>query len=110
MILEGGSNQLLAGPPAMDTASGGTRPTAARPTLPNGCVGRVPRPAIAMDADPANRSGNRDLGADFVELLLDRLGLVLRHAFLDRLRRALDEILGFLRPEAGDFTDDLDDL
>ena len=51
-----------------------------------------------------------DLGADLVELLLDRLGLVLGHAFLDRLGRALDEVLGFLQTEAGDLADDLDDL
>src|SRR6478735_9405632 len=51
-----------------------------------------------------------DLGADVLELLLDRGGLVLRHAFLDRLGRALDEVLRFLQPEAGDFADDLDDI
>ena len=43
-----------------------------------------------------------DLRADFFELLLDRRGLVLRDAFLDRLGRALDEVLGFLETEAGD--------
>jgi hypothetical protein len=51
-------------------------------------------PAVLLDLD---------LGADLFELLLDRLGLVLRHPFLDRLGRALDEILGFLEAQAGDF-------
>src|SRR3954467_7489291 len=51
-----------------------------------------------------------DLRADVFELLPDRLGLFLGHAFLDRLRRALDEVLGFLQTQAGDFADDLDDL
>ena len=32
------------------------------------------------------------------------------HAFLDRLGRALDEVLGFLQTQAGDLADDLDDL
>src|SRR5690242_14316845 len=53
---------------------------------------------------------NRNLGADFFELLLDGLGLFLGHAFLDRLRRALDEVLRFLQAQAGDFADHLDDL
>src|SRR5438876_1961581 len=47
-----------------------------------------------------------DLGADFFELLLDRVGLVLGHAFLDRLGCALDEVLGFLETQTGDFTED----
>src|SRR6478672_8780524 len=51
-----------------------------------------------------------DFGADVLELLLDRGGLVLRDAFLDRLGRALDEVLRFLQSEAGDFADDLDDV
>src|SRR5205085_601587 len=58
----------------------------------------------------AGRLGDADLRADFFELLLDGLGLFLGHAFLDRLGRALDEILGFLQAQAGDFADDLDDL
>src|SRR5512147_2124618 len=49
-----------------------------------------------------------DLGAGFFELLLDLGGLVLRDAFLDRLGRALDEILGFLEADAGHFADHLD--
>src|SRR6185312_6990104 len=49
-----------------------------------------------------------DFRADFLELLLDGRGLVLVHAFLDRLGRALDEVLGFLQTEAGDLADDLD--
>src|SRR6185436_3288094 len=51
-----------------------------------------------------------DLGADFLELLLDRRGLVLGDPFLDWLGRALDEVLGFLQAERGDLADDLDDV
>src|SRR5262250_3171429 len=51
-----------------------------------------------------------DLGARFFELLLDGRGFVLAHAFLHGLRRAIDEVLGFLESEAGDFADRLDDV
>src|SRR5260221_9765808 len=51
-----------------------------------------------------------DLRADVRELLDDRGRFVLRNAFLDDLRRTLDQVLGFLQPEAGDFADDLDDV
>src|SRR5262245_23165997 len=51
-----------------------------------------------------------DLRADFLELLLDGRGLFLGHAFLDRLGRTLDEVLGFLEAERGDLADDLDDV
>ena len=50
-----------------------------------------------------------DLGAGVLELLRDVVGLGLRHAGLDVLRGAVDEILRVLEAEAGDFTDDLDD-
>src|SRR6266404_6350812 len=50
------------------------------------------------------------LGASLLELSLDLLGFVLVHAFLDRLGRALDEVLVFLEAEAGDGTDFLDDF
>src|SRR5260363_166766 len=51
-----------------------------------------------------------DLGASLLELTLDLLGLVLVDAFLDRLRRTLDEVLGFLQAQAGDGANFLDDL
>src|SRR5215831_10262974 len=44
------------------------------------------------------------------QLGFDRRGLVLRHAALDRARRAVDEVLGFLQAQAGDLADHLDDL
>src|SRR5690606_3336501 len=50
-----------------------------------------------------------DLGAGFLELLLDVLRLGLADAGLDLLGRAVDEILGVLQAEAGDLADDLDD-
>src|SRR5688572_15765070 len=54
------------------------------------------------DAGETRRRGallDLDLGADFLELLLDRRGLVLVDAFLDGLRRGLDEVLRFLQAE-----------
>src|SRR5438876_968368 len=51
-----------------------------------------------------------DLGADVLELLLDCRGLFLGDAFLDRLGRSLDEVLGFLETQGGDLADDLDDV
>jgi hypothetical protein len=51
-----------------------------------------------------------DLGAGFFELLLDRRRFVLVDAFLDGLRRGLDEVLGLLEAEARHFADDLDDV
>src|SRR5258705_9510195 len=51
-----------------------------------------------------------DFCAGLFELSLDLLGLVLVHAFLDRLGRALDEVLGFLEAQTGDGADFLDDF
>src|SRR5690348_15145184 len=51
-----------------------------------------------------------DLGADLFELLLDGRRFVLVYAFLDGLGSAIDEILGFLETQAGDFADRLDDV
>ncbi len=65
-----------------------------------------PKPRAPMPSSRRRRASaellDLDLRADFLELLLDRRGLVLGHAFLDRLGRALDEVLGFLQAEAGD--------
>src|SRR3982751_6235325 len=44
------------------------------------------------------------------QLRLDRVRLVLRHARLHGLRRAINEVLRFLQAEPRDLTDDLDDL
>src|SRR4051794_25749442 len=51
-----------------------------------------------------------DSRAGLLELLLELVRLVLADAFLDRLRRALDEILRLLQPERGDGADLLDDV
>ena len=50
-----------------------------------------------------------DLGASGLELLLDVLGFGLRSVLLDGLRRAFDEVLGFLEAQACDGADFLDD-
>src|SRR5690606_38078943 len=51
-----------------------------------------------------------DGGASRLEVLLELLGVFLRHAFLDVLRRTLDQVLGLLQAQAGDGADGLDDL
>src|SRR5438876_82294 len=51
-----------------------------------------------------------DRSARLFELLLDRLGLGLRHALLDRLGRPVDQVLGLLEAEPGDLAHHLDDL
>src|SRR5438067_898391 len=51
-----------------------------------------------------------DFGAGLLELRLDRVGLVLGDALLDRLRGRVDEILRLLEAETGDGADDLDHL
>ena len=51
-----------------------------------------------------------DLGARFLELLLDGSGFVLGNAFLDGLGRAIDEVLGFFQAQAGDFANCLNDV
>src|SRR5438045_2444916 len=49
-------------------------------------------------------------GARVLELLLDGLGLVLADVLLDRLRRAVDEILRLFEAQAGDLAHGLDDV
>ena len=48
---------------------------------------------------------NFDRGSNGFELLLRFLGLVLSNAFLDRLRRTFDEVLGVLQAQRGHRTD-----
>src|SRR5687767_9218800 len=49
-----------------------------------------------------------DLGAGFLELLLEGLGVGLADAFLDGLRRAVHQVLGLLQAQARDFAHGLD--
>src|SRR5581483_7340051 len=51
-----------------------------------------------------------DLRAALFQLLLHRFGVSLGNAFLHGLRRAFDQVLGFLQPQTGDFAHDLDDV
>src|SRR5580693_7530063 len=62
-------------------------------------------------ASPYERQSLLDgsLCASVLELLLDRLGIRLRNAFLDRRRSAFDQILRLFEAKAGDLADDLDD-
>src|SRR5690606_27114017 len=49
------------------------------------------------------------LGAGFHQLLDGGFGVGLGNAFLDVLGRAVDQVLGFLQTQAGDFAHGLDD-
>src|SRR6185437_5149295 len=76
---------------------------------------RIPTQSCVQPGPDGTRPGRRrllqfDLRAGLLELGLDLVGLVLVDAFLDRLGRALDEILGLLEAEAGDGPDFLDDF
>ena len=51
-----------------------------------------------------------DGGASLAQLRRGGFGLLLRHAFLDRLRGRLDQVLGLLQAEAGQLADRLDDV
>src|ERR1022692_2231582 len=51
-----------------------------------------------------------DAGAGLLELCLERVGLVLGDALLDRLRGRVDEVLRLLEAESGDRAHDLDHL
>src|SRR5437868_14837689 len=63
---------------------------------------------------PNRRKAGELLDFDFrsglFELLLDGRRLVLVNAFLDGLGRAVNQILGFFQPQAGDFANRLDDV
>src|SRR6476646_10415247 len=86
-----------------------TRPSASSARDPR--IGARLSPRLSGDGIEASlRLLQFHLGASLFELGLDLVGLVLVHAFLDRLRRAFDEVLGFLQAQAGDRTDFLDDL
>src|SRR5262249_58386675 len=50
------------------------------------------------------------LGSGLLQLSLDFVGLVLGHAFLDGLWRALDQVLGLLEAQPGERTHFLDHL
>src|SRR6185295_3016106 len=79
---------------------------------------RIERSALKRGPNgPAQRAGppgkyllELDLGALGLELGLELLGVGLRHAVLDRLGRALDQVLGLLEAEAGDLAHRLDDV
>src|SRR5690606_679801 len=65
------------------------------------------------DRKPVRRHRNLlqlDLGAGCFQLCLDLLGVRLGHCLLDRLRRTLDQVLGFLEAKTGDGPDFLDDV
>src|SRR5688572_4756479 len=71
------------------------------PELREGARGRPPCQPRARLLDLDGRPGLLELG-------LDRVGLLSGHALLDRLRRAVDHVLGLLEAEARDGADHLD--
>src|SRR5690606_23943277 len=75
-----------------------------RGTVPNSVL----PPKVRGEGDAA--SLDLDGRACGLELSLDLLGLLFRHALLDGLVAGLDEILGLLEAEIGDRTDLLDDV
>src|SRR5882762_4353962 len=83
-----------------------------RPGFGIGDSGFVQNPVKSQIPNPKSRRSllDLDLGADFLELLLDGRGLFLGDPFLDRLGCPFDEVLGFLEAERGDLADDLDDV
>ena len=52
----------------------------------------------------------RDLGASFFKLLLERVGVGLGQLLLDDLGCAFNEVLGFLEAQTRDFAHNLDDV
>src|SRR6476660_9394867 len=74
-------------------------------------AGPVPGPALALiEARDGVRLLDLDARARGLQLLPRLVSLLLRDLFEDRLGRAIDEILGFLQPEARQCTHLLDDL
>src|SRR5262245_15852922 len=68
-------------------------------------------PAANWHTDtPARGSAEADDPAGLLELRLDLVGLLLRHALLDLAGGAVDQLLGLLAAQAGDGSDGLDDL
>src|SRR5205823_4929555 len=65
--------------------------------------------AVVLIATPV-LSLQLDRAARVFELLLDGLGLGLRHALLDRLGRPVDQVLGLLEAEPRELAHDLDHL
>src|SRR5918994_6566376 len=71
---------------------------------------KLPLPPRGGRGNPNSCLLQLDLGALGLELGLELLGVGLRHAFLDRLGRALDQVLGLLEAETGDLAHRLDDV
>src|SRR2546427_731780 len=69
-----------------------------------------PRPREKLVRSVRSNLLDLDFCAGLFELFLDGRGLVLVHAFLDRLRRAIHEVLRFLQTEARHLADRFDDV
>ena len=65
---------------------------------------------ISLSHPAIARLLNVDLSAGVFELLLEVSSFSLGNSFLDRLRSAFNEVLGFLQAEAGDAANFLDDV
>src|SRR4051794_9661298 len=76
---------------------------------------RRPRKSVRLrvagaGCQPVGTLLDLDASAGFLELALDRVGLVAGDAVLDRLRGRIDQVLRLLEAEARDRADDLDHL
>src|SRR5688500_9566645 len=88
-------------------AAGDPRPKldAPRPRPPPG----DPKGFWVQGASERGKLLDLDLGAGFLELVGHLLSVGLVGAFLDRLRRRLDQVLGILEAKSGDLAHRLDD-
>src|SRR6185437_1301227 len=84
---------------------------AARPRFVQAAAGCCAGPETRTPGNPTFDSLlDLDSRTRLFELLLELRRFVLVHAFLDRLRRAFDQVLGLLEAEAGDRAHLLDDI
>src|SRR5271157_719292 len=82
--------------------------TASNPAAPNDV--KQPDQNRTSQTSAGSTSLDFDFRARFFELLLDGRGFVLGNAFLHGLWRAINQVLGFLQAQAGDFPNSLDDV
>src|SRR5262245_24743472 len=94
------------------TAGQAIRPPAGRPAtrVEPSCQLATARAANWHPPTPDGRSAEADEPAGPPRLRLDLVGLILAHALLDLAGGVVDQLLGLLETQAGDGTDDLDDL
>src|SRR5260221_9955926 len=96
--------------PAAHPSNKRRRPAWAAPSRPGAGAADRGRSALAPDTRYIVDLIELNSRACLLKLLLDLCRLVLVDAFLDRLGRPFDQVLGFLEAETGDGADLLDDV